>query len=434
MASIEKVIVHPTAAGETRPATVPLFRPEVLAARREQAFGTLLFVQPLSTRLLTLVAVIVAAGLILLGFRGEYTRKARVAGYLVPTHGLIKVYSRETGTIVEKHVVEGQRVSRGDVLFVVSMERGSKETSEAQAAAIAKLRERRASLHGELSEQGHIAEIDTQGLRQQIDAKRSELAKLTEETATQERQVASAQSTLRMYQELAARSLSSQEQVQEKQKDVFEQQGRLEGLQRDQIGMTRDIETLRVLVNTSGLRAQTQQAAIERDISTLDQELTEYESRRVFVVTAPAEGTATAVLAELGQTANPSQPLVSLLPAGTSLQAHLFVPSHSIGFVARDQTVALQYQAFPYQRFGSYRGRVTEISRTLILPGETTSPVPLPEPAYRVTVALDLQSVKAYGQDFALQAGMLLDANIWLDRRKLYQWLLDPLYSVLGRV
>ena len=62
-----------------------------------------------------------------------------------------------------------------------------------------------------------------------------------------------------------------------------------------------------------------------------------------------------------------------------------------------------------------------------------TSPF-LPEPAYRVTVALDLQSVKAYGQDFALQAGMLLDANIWLDRRKLYQWLLDPLYSVLGRV
>ena len=52
----------------------------------------------------------------------------------------------------------------------------------------------------------------------------------------------------------------------------------------------------------------------------------------------------------------------------------------------------------------------------------------------RVTVSLDSQSVKAYGQDFALQSGMLLDASIWLDRRKLYQWLLDPLYSVLGRV
>jgi membrane fusion protein len=29
---------------------------------------------------------------------------------------------------------------------------------------------------------------------------------------------------------------------------------------------------------------------------------------------------------------------------------------------------------------------------------------------------------------------MLLDADIWLERRKLYEWVLDPLYSVLGRV
>jgi membrane fusion protein len=51
-----------------------------------------------------------------------------------------------------------------------------------------------------------------------------------------------------------------------------------------------------------------------------------------------------------------------------------------------------------------------------------------------VTVALDAQSVKAYGEEFPLQAGMLLDADIWLERRKLYQCLLDPIYSVMGRV
>jgi membrane fusion protein len=77
---------------------------------------------------------------------------------------------------------------------------------------------------------------------------------------------------------------------------------------------------------------------------------------------------------------------------------------------------------------------VTEISRTLILPTETDVPLPLAEPAYRVIVTIDSQSVKAYGHDVLLQPGMLLDANIQLDRRRLYQWLLDPLYSVRGRV
>ncbi len=90
-------------APQSTTATVPLFRPEVMTARQEQAAGALLLVQPISTTLLTGAAVAIAVGLVLLSFRGEYTRKARVAGYLVPTQGLIKIYSRETGTIVEKN-------------------------------------------------------------------------------------------------------------------------------------------------------------------------------------------------------------------------------------------------------------------------------------------------------------------------------------------
>jgi membrane fusion protein len=68
------------------------------------------------------------------------------------------------------------------------------------------------------------------------------------------------------------------------------------------------------------------------------------------------------------------------------------------------------------------------------MPNEAALPVALKEPAYRVTVVLDSQVVKAYGHDLPLQVGMIVDADIWLDRRKLYEWVLDPLYSVLGRV
>src|SRR5262245_8516182 len=75
--------------------TRPLFRPTVFEARRERALGTVSLVQPVSTKIFTLIAIAVAAGLIVLCFRGAYTRKARVRGFLVPTSGLIKVYSQE---------------------------------------------------------------------------------------------------------------------------------------------------------------------------------------------------------------------------------------------------------------------------------------------------------------------------------------------------
>ena len=380
------------------------------------------------------VAVILASTLVAFGFWGEYTRKAHVSGYLVPTAGLVKIYSRDIGTIVEKRVVEGQRVSKGDVLFVVSMERRSRESVDTQAAAMAQLEQRRSSLNTELQQQASLAAIENRSLRQQVTSTQNELAKLTLELETQEQRVAAAQDSLVRFRELLAQSLASQETVLDKSKDLLEQQGRLHALERSRIGLSQEIAGLRAQIDSVQLKAQTQRSAITRDMSQLTQELTEYESRRTIVVAAPSNGTATAALAELGQTANPGQPLVSILPENGELTAQLIVPSQSIGFLALGQTVALRYQAFPYQRFGSYRARVSEISRTLILPNEALLPIALKEPAYRVTVTLDTQVVKAYGQDLPLQAGMLVDADIWLDRRKLYEWVLDPLYSVLGRV
>src|SRR5206468_11292034 len=170
---------------------------------------------------------------------------------------------------------------------------------------------------------------------------------------------------LRMYQHLFTRSLGSAEQSEAKRKDFLEEESRLLALQRSQIAMTREREALGAQITASDVRAATQRAAVERGISALDQELTEYESRRTFVVTAPLDGTATAVLANAGQTAVPAQPLVSLLPAGVALEADLFVPSRSIGFVALGQTVALQDQTCQYQRFGCCQGCVAEVRRKL---------------------------------------------------------------------
>jgi membrane fusion protein len=279
-----------------------------------------------------------------------------------------------------------------------------------------------------------LTEVEDRSLRQQISSKTDELAKLSMELETQRQKVDVAQGSLERYREMLKETLASQEMVEEKHKDLLEQQGSLLALERSRIGLSGEIEALQAQLNSLQLKSQTERSAIQRDMSLLSQELTEYESRRTLVVEAPGNGTATAVLAELGQVANPAQPLVSILPENAALTAHLMVPSQSIGFLALDQTVALRYQAYPYQQFGSYRAHVSAISKTLIMPEETVEPIPLKEPAYRVTVALDSQVVNAYGQSFPLTAGMLVDADIWLDRRKLYEWILDPLYSVLGRV
>jgi membrane fusion protein len=411
-----------------------LFRREAVEFARERPLGEVALIRPLSSSSLTAGAMVIALTVIAFAFWGEYTRKAHVVGYLAPTKGVIKVYPPSAATVVTRQVKEGQRVARGDPLFVLTTDHGSLVTPEVQAAAIAQLRQRRDSLKTDLAQQQGIAEIEHHSLEQRVASMEQEAVQVKAQIATQQARLKSAQSTLDRHQALLAQNFVSVAVVQQKREELLEQQARLQAFERNRVGLQRDLGALKLEVGSSALKAETQRQGIEREISLLEQQLTEYEARRALVIAAPADGIVTTVLAEQGQNATTSTPLLSILPADAELQAQLLVPSRSIGFISVKQTVALRYQAFPYQRFGIYRGRVVEISKTLINPSDATLPVMLQEPAYRVTVALEAQSVNAYHELVSLQAGMLLDADVLLDHRRLIEWVFDPLYSLTRRV
>ncbi|MHA6313528.1 hypothetical protein ACX3P5_20225 (plasmid) [Pantoea sp. S-LA4] len=52
------------------------------------------------------------------------------------------------------------------------------------------------------------------------------------------------------------------------------------------------------------------------------------------------------------------------------------------------------------------------------------------EQQYRVLVALDKQTIKAYMQNEPLKPGMALDADFIVDKRRLYEWVLEPLFAL----
>ena len=187
------------------------------------------------------------------------------------------------------------------------------------------------------------------------------------------------------------------------------------------------------------LRAQSLTASLGRSVSELEQALAESEARRQIVVTAPQAGTVTAIQADLGSTAGNNTPLLTIVPAGSKLEAHLFTPSRSVGFVQAGQAVTLRYQAYPYQKFGHATGTVLSVSKSTLSPGDpgartAQAAVGREESLYRVVVTLDRQSVTSYGKEQSLQPGMQLQSDILLERRKLYEWALEPLYTLTGRL
>lgn len=102
-----------------------------------------------------------------------------------------------------------------------------------------------------------------------------------------------------------------------------------------------------------------------------------------------------------------------------------------MGFVEIGQKVRIRYQAYPYQKFGQYDGIVEEISRNPIQVGDipTTLPLAIQEGVYGVSVRLSSQTIVVYGREIALRPGMIMEADIEQDRRRLIEWIIEPLYG-----
>lgn len=414
-----------------------LFRREVLDTRQREWLGTVQLTRPVPLWVATGFVLAVTVTVFSFLWIGEYTRKARVTGYLVPDRGVIRLVAPQAATVLESHVSEGKPVRQGDVLFVLSVGQSS-PSGDTQSAVEASLATRQQSLHGSATQQSELEAARLAALDRRIDAMRRELAPMAAEEALQRQRQQLAEEALAQYKAFRADNYVSEAQVRTKSEELFGVKAQVIALERQRAVHLREIAGLQAERRELPMRARAVQGEIDRDIALVAQQSAENAARQRIVVRAPQDGTISAVVVEAGQSVASAGAMASLIPADTRLQAQLFAPSSAIGFVRPDQTVMLRYQAFPYQKFGHQSGHVMQVSRAPLQPAELAG-MSIPgaasgEPLYRITVSLDKQDVAAYGKAQALAPGMQLDADVVLDRRRLIEWIFEPVLGIASRV
>ncbi|MEY2863207.1 MAG: hypothetical protein RLY58_914 [Pseudomonadota bacterium] len=422
--------------------TTSLFRQQALDAQKITGYGRIVLIRPLSFTVLTSVAVVLGLLVVALFYVGSYTRRTPVVGLLTPAQGMVRVYPMQSGVVISRLVKEGQPVVKGDVLYVISSERTAAVGVGVQAQISQQVSQRQQSLVLEIAKTRQVQLDDQRQIRGQMEGIRRELTQLDSLMAEQQRREVLSRTAVDRYAALVQKGFASQEQLQQQQEALLDQSSRYQTLSRDRINLQAELDRQQRELDALPLKQQTVLAQLDRSLNQTQQELTESEARRELRVLAPESGTVTAVLAELGQGVDPNRSLVSIVPHDSRLEAQLYVPSRAAGFIQDGQSVLLRYQAFPYQKFGQGVGVVTSVSRTALSPNELSasglaldpSVLARGEPVYRVTVQVHQQAIKAYGKWQPLQAGMMLDADILQEKRRLYEWVLEPLFTVSGRV
>jgi membrane fusion protein len=412
--------------------------------------GEILLAQPLSTAYLAWLSVLLSAAVISALFMVDYTRKERVTGQLSLDKGIVKIYAPPvTGVVTQKLVKDGDLVVAGQALFVISVERASSAGGDTQAQILRQIAQRRQHLMEEREKISRVMLQDETALQQRITFLRQrivfleqEIKQLVQEMETQTKRYRLSQTALARSRELLRQEFVSQARVDELEQDTLDQQQKLQNAERQQTMQQKDLTQFKSDLSTwqSDLRnmpltRQNRLSEVDRQLLALDQETADTESKRELVVNAPQAGQVTTILFEVGQTMQADKPLGALLPSHAKLQAYIYLPSRAYGFIEKNQAVLMRYPAYPYQKFGQYGGKVLEVGRTALsidelkAAGQVTN-----EPFYRVVVELESQTVQAYGKPVALQDGLQVEADILIDTRKLYEWVLEPLYSVTGKL
>lgn len=171
---------------------------------------------------------------------------------------------------------------------------------------------------------------------------------------------------------------------------------------------------------------------LENRKSVLDMEVEQYQQEQTHVIRAPMTGLISNIMLKEGQHADASKPLLKMIPQDATLVAELYIPVKKAGFLHKNATALLHYDAYPFERFGSYKGKITEISDNILTDDEEEKPFRIGEPYYKATVVLEKQQVLLYGLKHSIRNGMTFSAVIIGSKRKLWQWILDPLYSYYG--
>lgn len=414
----------------------PLFRDQALEAQKENAFSGVILHR---SRLLDAIAsVSVVLVLLVIAFisLAEYPQKVIAIGQLTSETGLTFIFPQESGLVKRVYKRNGDTVKIGEPLFDIA---GAKHTDGANIVdtVLQDSSKKLVQLRQEGVSSERLIELEnvrTKETIKQLYIERHHINELIWK-ATESRQMHEA--NVEKYASHYKNGYISEEAVLQKQHQLIEARSKVDELQRALTINMRNIKEQEAKILENEERKRNEEIKLSRQMLTIEQEVSTNKHKLNQQILAPHDG----VLVELGvgegHQTDANKKIAAIAPQNTLLVAELFIPADAIGFVKIGDQLTLRFRAYPYQKYGYKTGEIKHVAAAAILASDISNlGETLPyfnQPVYRVLATVSGELKFSGGNTGNFQVGMIVDADIVTDQRRLYRWMLDPIISTLRK-
>lgn len=363
------------------------------------------FVPALAWLLIALFATVLLAAILV---RVPETVQSRFV--LVPEGGADPIVSPRAGVLEEVLLRVGQKVKKGEKLFVMRVDevREWRTETDAREQALRTLRENSMKLDEGHASALRIKDGEIDQAEREMTFRKRHLQVMRDLTAKVEKL---ARTGLMSEMEVAAQRLSlaqSEKDLEVARKTIAQRRLEREGLETER--------------RRQGIEEKSAADTLKIRISALNQPLAA-SANGLLEIRAPYDAVCIGLAQQnAGSAVAPGQQLCQLSPSTSRLQAKLLLPETGLSGLMPRQHVRLLFDAFPYQRYGAVTGAIDWISPAAVTREQGSDFVAL--------ASLDKREIVNGKNAYPLKAGMKGEARVTVGRRALIELAFEPLRKI----
>ncbi|MBU9828835.1 HlyD family secretion protein [Rahnella sp. FC061912-K] len=414
-----------------------MFRQEAINNQKMKWRGRALLLPGIPFWVTTLLCLLFITTFLTFVIAVNYTRRVNVTGEISTYPRMANVYSGVQGVVVKEFVTEGQVIKTGTPIYQIDVSKSTRSgvVSDNQCRDIDDQLDRITQIISRLesSKKDTVGMLEKQKAQYTVAFQRS-----TDILRRAEEGLRIMKENMENYRQYQTKGLINKDQLTNQVALYYQQQNNLLGLTGQNEQNSLQITALESQIHTQASEFDNQIYQMELQRYELQKERLNIDAGGTIIVRALVDGRIDSLSVTVGQMVNVGDSLLQVIPPCIDhYSLVLWVPNDAIPYISSGDRVNIRYEAFPSQKFGQFAGTVSVISRAPASPQEMLTYQGAPKPAltsavpyYKVIVRPEKQTIMYNGKRLNLENGMKAESTLFLEKRKIYQWMLSPFYDM----